>query len=225
MLNKRRLFLYPHSVIQSTTGFHVAVGPGGSSGAKIASTETGRGVVPPRAREGSLEFFICERVSTTSVVRNSRFLFTEGVQGGRRGHAHPHPGPRVRLHSGPNSGARAPLDPQRTLGPEPPVAASSGGRGVHPAGSLPLLPHRAGGVHHPLALRRSPGRPDGLPAPSISRPMVTPGGGRKDNRNLHSRNSYLNSWAPLGGAGRWGGGDEETVSGGSRRLKGFPEQH
>lgn len=156
MLNKRRLFLYTHSVIQSTTGFHVAVRPGGSSGAKIASTETGRGVVPPRAREGSLEFFICERVSTTSVVRNSRFLFTEGVQGGRRGHARLHPGPRVRLHSGPNSGARAPLDPQRTLGPERPVAASSGGRGVHPAGSLPLPPIG-------LAGRITPSPSDGRP--------------------------------------------------------------
>ena len=111
---------------------------GGSAGAKIASTETGRGVVPPRAREGSLEFFICERVSTTSVVRNSHFLFTEGAQGGRRGHAHLHAGPRVRLHFGPNSGARAPLDPRQTLGPERPVAASSGGRGVHPSGSPPL---------------------------------------------------------------------------------------
>ena len=81
-------------------------------------------------------------------------------------------------HSGQNPGTRAPLDPRRTLGPEHPMAALR--RSRRPSCRVPGTPHRASGG--PLPTRH----PEGLAAPSISRPMVTPSGGRKDYRDLPS---------------------------------------
>lgn len=94
------------------------------------------------------------------------------------------PGPWVCLlspgHTSPNTGARASLDPPKTMGPERQVAATSRGRGAsrpHPKG----LP----GCFWPLRATCRQGAGTRLAAPSISRPVVTPGGRGGDNRDLH----------------------------------------
>lgn len=92
---------------------------------------------------------------------------------GSQGLPHPHSSglPRETRPRRPESGARAPQDPQWALGPEHQVAATSGAcpptRTRLAAGALPLSGPRA--------------------APPISRPVVTPGGGGKKGRgSLHS---------------------------------------
>ena len=147
------------------------------------------------AREQSLGSVICEVGHCNVCSEKFRFLFREGARGASTGRAPQ--GPQALLHLWPSGLPRevrpsqpyfrgsCPSGPPKDTGATAPNGSHLRGSN-RPRRSVPTLLHRAAGVLLPFSGDRM-----GQAAPFIRRPVVTPGGRGKHNRDVQAiKNAY-----------------------------------